>query len=169
MDVAPGVIEYGLDFLRRHRTPRGTLPDTVLDRSLVMPHILPWTSVLSLEEGGRPRVAWAGAGVIKVNGFDGTGRFVDELLEPRLARQYTEFVTLVRTSRRGHIACFEIEARAIGRPLVETLFLPVEDEAGEVRHQLLFHQYNLLDGIGVEGALLLARLSEGCVITAEPV
>lgn len=80
-DISQPEIRVILDYWLSKRGADVVPPVKAIDPSEISPDLLPWLFLFRREEAGRFRCSLAGTGIVRIDGFDSTGRYLDDILQ----------------------------------------------------------------------------------------
>lgn len=133
-DISQPEIRVILDYWLSKRGADVVPPVKAINPSEISPDLLPWLFLFRREETGRFRCSLAGTGIVRIDGFDSTGRYLEDALQGVDKKDRTKlFDDVVRSAMplcyRGRQPVSENIERSFTR-----LLLPVSGGSGAIDH-----------------------------------
>lgn len=80
-DISQPEIRVILDYWLNKRGADVVPPVRAIDPTEIAPDLLPWLFLFRREDKGRFQCCLVGTGIVRIDGFDSTGRYLDDVLQ----------------------------------------------------------------------------------------
>ncbi len=157
-DISQPEIRVILDYWLSKRGTNVVPTVKAIDPSEISPALLPWLFLFRREESGRYRCSLAGTGIVRINGSDPTGRYLDDASQEGNEGERPDlFDHVVNTAMprcyRGRWRVSRESERGFTR-----LLLPVSNTDGVIDHVFGIVRFGPVDPVGMRRKALSGRM-----------
>lgn len=129
-----------------------------IDPAEIAPHLLPWLFLFRREDTGRFRCSLAGTGIVRIDGFDSTGRYLhDDLHGSGKAERIRLFEQVIQT---GMPLCYrgQRQISADTQRGFTRLLLPVSAGGGVIDHVFGIIRFGPIDPVAMQRKARAGRM-----------